>query len=55
LAQETDHIDNTQHHGFASAIIKDMGFGGSMAFTDYFHLIKEAGQCKIVSKTFTTE
>lgn len=39
----------------ASAIIKEMGFGGSMAFTDYFHLIKEAGQWKIISRTFTTE
>jgi len=39
----------------ASAIIKEMGLGGSMAFTDYFHLIKEAGQWKIISKTFTTE
>jgi hypothetical protein len=39
----------------ASATIKETGFGGSMAFTDYFHLLKEGGQWKIISKTFTTE
>ncbi|KPK22888.1 MAG: hypothetical protein AMK69_18930 [Nitrospira bacterium SG8_3] len=39
----------------ASVTLKETGFGGSMAFTDYFHLIKEAGQWKIISKTFTTE
>ena len=39
----------------ASVILKETGFGGDMAFTDYFHLLKEQGQWKIISKTFTTE
>ena len=39
----------------ASAIIKETGFGGTMAFTDYFHLIKVDDEWKILSKTFTTE
>ena len=39
----------------ASVTIKETGFGGGMAFTDYFHMIKERGAWKIISKTFTTE
>ncbi len=39
----------------ASVTIKETGFGGDMAFTDYFHLLKEQGEWKIISKTFTTE
>jgi ketosteroid isomerase-like protein len=39
----------------ASVTIKETGFGGSMAFTDYFHLLKDQGEWKIMSKTFTTE
>lgn len=39
----------------ASVTIKETGFGGSMAFTDYFHLLKDQGEWKIISKTFTTE
>lgn len=39
----------------ASVTLKETGFAGTMAFTDYFHLIKEQGGWKIFSKTFTTE
>jgi len=39
----------------ASVIIKETGFAGTMAFTDYFHLIKEQSGWKIFSKTYTTE
>jgi hypothetical protein len=39
----------------ASVTIKETGFGGTMAFTDYFHLLKDQGEWKIISKTFTTE
>jgi hypothetical protein len=39
----------------ASVTIKETGFAGTMAFTDYFHLIKDQGEWKIISKTFTTE
>ena len=39
----------------ANVTIKETGFGGDMAFTDYFHLIKERDEWKIISKTFTTE
>lgn len=39
----------------ASVTIKETGFAGSMNFTDYFHLLKEQGEWKIISKTFTTE
>ena len=39
----------------ASVTLKETGFGGNMAFTDYFHLLKEQGAWKIISKTFTTE
>ena len=39
----------------ACATIKETGFGGDMSFTDYFHLLKENGEWKIISKTFTTE
>ncbi|MFZ0449936.1 MAG: nuclear transport factor 2 family protein [Desulfatiglandaceae bacterium] len=38
----------------ASVTIKETGFAGTMAFTDYFHLIKVQGEWKIISKTFTT-
>ena len=39
----------------ASVTIKETGFAGTMAFTDYFHLIKDQGEWKIISKAFTTE
>ena len=39
----------------ASVTIKETGFGGTMVFTDYFHLLKDQGEWKIISKTFTTE
>jgi hypothetical protein len=39
----------------ASVTLKETGFGGDMAFTDYFHLLKEREKWKIISKTFTTE
>lgn len=39
----------------ASATLKETGFGGDLTFTDYFHLLKEQGEWKIISKTFTTE
>jgi len=39
----------------ACATIKEKGYAGSMAFTDYFHLIKEKDEWKIISKLFTTE
>jgi hypothetical protein len=39
----------------ATVTIKETGFSGGIAFTDYFHLIKEQDQWKIISKTFTTE
>lgn len=39
----------------ASVTLKETGFGGDINFTDYFHLLKEQGKWKIVSKTFTTE
>ena len=39
----------------ASVTIKETGFAGTMAFTDYFHLIKGQDGWKIFSKTFTTE
>jgi len=38
----------------ASATVKETGFGDDMAFTDYFHLLREQGEWKIISKTFTT-
>lgn len=38
----------------ASARIEETGFAGELAFTDWFHLIEEDGEWKIVSKTFTT-
>ena len=39
----------------ASVTLKETGFAGTMAFTDYLHLIKDQGSWKIFSKTFTTE
>ena len=39
----------------ASVTLKETGFAGTMSFTDFFHLLKENGQWKIISKTFTTE
>ena len=39
----------------ASVTVKETGFAGTMAFTDYFHLLKDGGEWKIISKTFTTE
>ena len=39
----------------AGVTIRETGFAGTMAFTDYFQLIKDQGEWKIISKTFTTE
>jgi hypothetical protein len=39
----------------ASAILKETGFGEGLAFTNYFHLIKDDEEWKIITKTFTTE
>jgi hypothetical protein len=39
----------------ASVILVETGFFGVMSFTDYFHLLKEHGEWKIISKTFTSE
>jgi hypothetical protein len=38
----------------ASVILVETGFFGVMSFTDYFHLLKEHGEWKIISKTFTS-
>jgi hypothetical protein len=38
----------------ASVILAETGFFGTMSFTDYFHLLKEHGEWKIISKTFTS-
>jgi hypothetical protein len=39
----------------ASVILVEKGFFGTMSFTDYFHLLKEHGEWKIISKTFTSK
>jgi 4-oxalocrotonate tautomerase len=39
----------------ASVILVETGFFDVMSFTDYFHLLKEHGEWKIISKTFTSE
>jgi hypothetical protein len=39
----------------ASVILVETGFFGVMSFTDYFHLLKEHGEWKIISKTFTSK
>jgi hypothetical protein len=39
----------------ATATLKEVGFGGSLTFTDYFHLIDDGNGWKIISKNFTTE
>ena len=39
----------------ASVTLKETGFAGAMNFTNYFHLLKEEGEWKIVSKTFISE
>lgn len=39
----------------ASVTLSESGFGPGIAFTDFFHLIKDQGQWKIISKTFTTQ
>ncbi len=38
----------------ASGAVHETGFAGTMAFTNYFHLIKQDGRWLIVSKTYTT-
>ncbi len=38
----------------ASVTLKEEGFPDGMSFLNYFHLIKESGNWKITSKTFTT-
>lgn len=39
----------------ATVILVETGFFGVMNFTDYFHLLKEHGEWKIISKTFTSK
>jgi hypothetical protein len=39
----------------ANVILVETGFFGVMSFTDYFHLLKEHGKWKIISKTFTSQ
>jgi hypothetical protein len=39
----------------ASVTLVETGFFGTMSFTDYFHLLKEHGEWKIISKTFTSK
>lgn len=39
----------------AGVVVKETGFAGTMSFTNFFHLLKQGGEWKIVSKTFTTE
>ena len=39
----------------ACATLKETGFAGTLAFTDFFHLLCENGEWKITSKTFTNE
>jgi len=38
----------------ASVVLVETGFFGVLSFTDYFHLLKEHGEWKIISKTFTS-
>ena len=38
----------------ASVRIEETGFAGGLTFTDWFHLIEDEGEWKIVSKAFTT-
>ena len=38
----------------ASARIEETGFTGGLSFTDWFHLLEDEGEWKIVSKAFTT-
>merc|ERR1712060_347556 len=37
----------------ATAAVVEYGYGGNLAFTDNFHLMKVDGQWKIMSKIFT--
>ena len=37
----------------AQATLKETGFAGKFAFTDFFHLVKQDGEWTITSKTFT--
>jgi len=39
----------------ATVILVETGFFGVMSFTDYFQLLKEHGEWKIISKTFNSE
>lgn len=39
----------------ASVTVKETGFGPGIAFTDFFHLVKDQEQWRIISKTFSTE
>lgn len=38
----------------ASVTLIERGFLGTMNFTNFFHLLKERGEWKIMSKTFTS-
>jgi len=39
----------------ASVTLLETGFFRGMNFTNYFHLLKDEGEWKIISKTFTSE
>lgn len=39
----------------ASVTLLERGFFGALNFTNYFHLLKENDEWKIISKTFTSE
>jgi hypothetical protein len=39
----------------ASVTLRETGYASTIAFTNYFHLIKQQDEWKILSKTFTTE
>ncbi len=48
-------IDFIQLNGdVASVIVSESGFRGTASLVDHFHLIKDNGQWKIISKLFTT-
>lgn len=38
----------------AAVVVSETGFRGSATLVDFFHLIKENGEWKVISKLFTT-
>lgn len=40
--------------GIANVVLSESGFRGAATLVDHFHLIKENGNWKIISKLFTT-